>query len=96
MENTFNRSSLNIVKVGLVGVGLDTYWKQFDGLKQRLEGYQNEICRKMCSMNTDVINVSIIDSQSSAIQAINVLLEKRWKCCLFLFRPMLFHLQYCQ
>lgn len=77
MENTFNRSSLNIVKVGLVGVGLDTYWKQFDGLKQRLEGYQNEICRKMCSMNTDVINVSIIDSQSSAIQAINVLLEKK-------------------
>lgn len=27
------------LKVGLFGIGLDTYWPQFAGLKERLEGY---------------------------------------------------------
>ena len=27
------------MKIGLFGIGLDTYWPQFDGLKERLEGY---------------------------------------------------------
>ena len=33
------------VKIGLFGIGLDTYWPQFDGLKDRLEGYLNEVSR---------------------------------------------------
>ena len=32
-----------MIKVGLFGIGLDTYWPQFDGLLERLEGYQNQI-----------------------------------------------------
>lgn len=35
------------VKVGLVGVGLDTYWGQFEGLLSRLMGYQHEIRERM-------------------------------------------------
>ena len=27
------------MKIGLFGIGLDTYWPQFEGLKERLEGY---------------------------------------------------------
>ncbi len=27
------------LKVGLFGIGLDAYWPQFKGLKERLEGY---------------------------------------------------------
>lgn len=34
------------VKVGLFGVGLDTYWPQFEGLLARLTGYQQEIAAK--------------------------------------------------
>lgn len=26
------------MKIGLFGIGLDTYWPQFTGLKERLEG----------------------------------------------------------
>ena len=26
------------LKIGIFGIGLDTYWPQFKGLKQRLEG----------------------------------------------------------
>ena len=35
------------VKTGLLGVGLNTYWNQFEGLRERLEEYQNEIGRRM-------------------------------------------------
>ena len=31
------------VKVGLLGVGLNTYWGQFEGLLSRLQNLQNEI-----------------------------------------------------
>lgn len=28
------------LNVGLFGIGLDTYWPQFHGLRERLVGYQ--------------------------------------------------------
>jgi L-arabinose isomerase len=32
------------LRVGLFGIGLDTYWPQFMGLKPRLEGYVLAMC----------------------------------------------------
>lgn len=64
-----------MVRLGLVGVGLDTYWKQFDGLKKRLENYQDSICSKLVSEDVDVINVSIVDNQSKAEKAVETLLN---------------------
>lgn len=52
-------------KAGLLGVGLNTYWNQFQGLLERLEEYQNEIGRRMDVPDVEVINVSIVDSQES-------------------------------
>ena len=34
-------------KIGLFGIGLDTYWPQFKGLKTRLEDYLNEVHRQL-------------------------------------------------
>ena len=31
-------------KIGLIGLGLDTYWPQFEGLYTRLCGYQDWRC----------------------------------------------------
>ena len=55
-----------MIKVGLFGIGLDTYWPQFDGLLERLEGYQNQIANKMESFNAEVINVGLVDSPEKA------------------------------
>lgn len=33
----------NTMKIGLFGIGLDTYCPQFEGLKERLEGYLLQI-----------------------------------------------------
>ena len=65
------------VKAGLLGVGLNTYWNQFDGLRERLEEYQNEIGRRMGMSDVKVINVSIVDSQESAGIAVETLLKNR-------------------
>ena len=33
------RARANILRIGLFGIGLDTYWPQFAGLEERLRGY---------------------------------------------------------
>ena len=30
-------------RVGVFGIGLATYWPQFEGLKERIEGYQRRV-----------------------------------------------------
>ena len=37
--------------IGLFGIGLDTYWDQFAGLKQRLEGYLQEIHDRLAALH---------------------------------------------
>ena len=50
------------VRVGLLGVGLDTYWGQFEGLLPRLLTYQDEIAAKIEAMDVQVINTGMVDS----------------------------------
>lgn len=55
------------MKVGLFGVGLDTYWPQFPGLKERLEEYQGEIARVIQSAGkVDLINAGLVDNPRRA------------------------------
>jgi L-arabinose isomerase len=56
----------DIVKVGLIGVGLDTYWGQFDGLLQRLMEYQKDINGKLTSLCAEVIDVGMVDTSTKA------------------------------
>lgn len=58
------------VKVGLLGIGLKTYWKQFDGLLPRLTKYQNEIEDRMSAFGADVANVGIVDSEEAVASAV--------------------------
>ncbi len=34
-------------KIGVFGIGLAAYWPQFAGLKERLEGYQQRLRRRL-------------------------------------------------
>ena len=54
------------VKVGLFGVGLDTYWPQFEGLLSRLTGYQQEIAGKMRELGAAVVDVGMVDNPEKA------------------------------
>lgn len=63
----------NKVRVGLLGVGLNTYWEQFDELLPRLLSYQDEICSKIEAMNVEVVNVGMVDTPQKARESASVL-----------------------
>jgi L-arabinose isomerase len=48
--------------IAFISNGLYTYWPQFEGLLERLEGYQQQITTKMESFGAKVINVGLVDS----------------------------------
>lgn len=57
------------VNVGLFGIGLDTYWDQFDGLFDRLKGYQKQIADKMEGFGANVVDAGLVDSPEKAREA---------------------------
>lgn len=59
----------NELKIGLFGIGLDTYWPQFDGLKDRLDGYMKEMEEKLSSLNPVIINAGLVDNTDKAFEA---------------------------
>lgn len=56
-------------KVGLFGIGLDTYWGQFDGLLERLEGYQSQIHEELRGHGADVVDAGMVDTYAKAKRA---------------------------
>ena len=65
-------------RIGLFGVGLDTYWPQFPGLKERLESYQEEIARIIQSeSNVDLINAGLVDNPKRAATLGSLLRQKQ-------------------
>ena len=56
-------------KIGLLGIGLDTYWPQFDGLKERLEGYLSEVEKKLAAVHPTIVNAGLVDNTDKAFSA---------------------------
>src|SRR5438309_4649772 len=52
--------------IGLFGIGLDTYWTQFEGLQQRLMGYLQELADRLEKTGVQVINLGLVDSSEKA------------------------------
>jgi len=57
------------MKIGLFGIGLDTYWPQFAGLKERLEGYLKQVEDKLAAINPSVVNAGLVDNIDKAFAA---------------------------
>ncbi|MDQ7947505.1 MAG: arabinose isomerase [Pedobacter sp.] len=56
-------------KIGLFGIGLDTYWPQFEGLEQRLIGYLGQVEDRLSGFGAEVLNVGLVDSAAKALDA---------------------------
>jgi L-arabinose isomerase len=56
-------------RVGLVALGLDAYWPQFPGLKERLEGYTAKIASKLERPDVKILNFGLIDSPEKSLEA---------------------------
>ena len=57
------------VRIGLFGIGLDTYWPQFPGLKQRLEGYVACVAQKLERPGAEIVNLGLVDNSERAYAA---------------------------
>ena len=56
-------------KVGVFGIGLQAYWAQFDGLKERLEGYQAEVEARLRAFGVDLVSAGLVDTAPRAREA---------------------------
>jgi L-arabinose isomerase len=61
--------NMTLLKIGLFGIGLDAYWEQFEGLKEKLEGYLAIVESKLSAFHPVIINLGLIDNSEKAFQA---------------------------
>jgi len=66
------------LRIGLFGIGLDTYWPQFKGLKRRLEGYIHIVERKLVRPDVEVVNLGLIDNPKKALEAGTSSVQRTW------------------
>ncbi len=56
------------VKVGLAGIGLATYWEQFEGLEERLGNYLLEVDQQLQRRGAEVLNAGLVDTIDKAFE----------------------------
>src|ERR1700750_2595094 len=56
-------------RIGLFSIGLDAYWRQFPGLKERLISYNERIAKRLEAYGASVVNLGMIDTPQRAFGA---------------------------
>jgi L-arabinose isomerase len=72
------------MKAGIFSIGLDTYWDQFDGLLDNLNGYHAEIRDRIAGMGVDMVDAGMVDNVGKAAAAAD-LFKKEDVEIIFLF-----------
>lgn len=63
------KSEPHQLRIGLFGIGNEAYWPQFEGLKERLEGYIQQVAGRIDRNSVEVVNLGLIDSTEKAFEA---------------------------
>jgi L-arabinose isomerase len=56
-------------RIGVFGIGLAAYWPQFDGLKERIEGYQRRVEERVAELGGEVVSAGLVDSEQAGREA---------------------------
>jgi L-arabinose isomerase len=64
-------------RVAIFGIGLAAYWPQFDGLRERLVGYQRGIERRLEEVGAEVVTAGLVDTPQAARAAGETLASAR-------------------
>jgi L-arabinose isomerase len=57
------------LRVALVGLGLEAYWSQFEGLERRLRGYLTTVEDRIALPGRQIVNLGLVDSPEKAQEA---------------------------
>ena len=63
------RKPLN-ARIGVMSIGLDTYWKQFDGLLDELLKKTEVFKKKVTALSAEVVDFGMIDNSQKAYAAL--------------------------
>lgn len=64
------------VKIGLFGIGLDTYWPQFKGLRDKLVGYQGRIRVGLERDGITVVDAGLVDNLEKSTTAADLFVKE--------------------
>jgi L-arabinose isomerase len=53
-------------RVGVFGIGLETYWPQFEGLRERIDRYQRRVEQRVAGLGADVVSAGLVDTAQKA------------------------------
>ena len=56
-------------RVGVFGIGLEAYWPQFDGLRDRIAGYQRRVEERVGELGAEVVSAGLVDTAQRAREA---------------------------
>jgi L-arabinose isomerase len=56
-------------RVGVFGIGLEAYWPQFEGLRERISGYQRRVEERVGEIGADVVSAGLVDTAEGARDA---------------------------
>jgi L-arabinose isomerase len=56
-------------RIGVFGIGLATYWPQFDGLRGQIEGYQARVEERVRELGGEVVSAGLVDTEQAAREA---------------------------
>ena len=71
IDHPLTRSTIKsgqALRAGLFGIGLEAYWPQYTGLKQRLEGYLGVVHDRIKREGVAVVDLGIVDSPQKAME----------------------------
>ncbi|HEY1686879.1 MAG TPA: hypothetical protein VGG19_19110 [Tepidisphaeraceae bacterium] len=54
-------------RIGLFGIGLEAYWPQFAGLKEKLQTYLARVEQKLTRPDVEIVNLGLIDTPEKAM-----------------------------
>lgn len=57
------------LRIGLFGIGLEAYWAQFQGLRERLTGYLAQVQSRLGRPGVEVVTLGLIDTPEKAMRA---------------------------
>jgi L-arabinose isomerase len=57
------------LRIGLFSIGLDAYWPQFPGLKDKLLAFNGQIAQRFAKKGIEVVNLELVDSPEKAVSA---------------------------
>ena len=71
-KNNFERT-VSSTKIGVFGVGYETYWSQFPGLYEELMQKQQTFIQKIPDHGINIIDFGMVDSPSKAYEAVRAI-----------------------